>query len=72
MKVKIPKRVEIVGVDFESEYYEQFIGQQYDVIEIMGDGRIGLGIQTSDGLYPTSYWETSEVKVLEWEESEVD
>lgn len=64
-----PKRVKITG-NKEVEYYNQFIGQEYDVIDIVNGLEVVLPIEHENGDDMETLWGSDEYEVLEWEERE--
>ena len=65
----VPKRVKITG-NKEVEYYNQFIGQEHNVIDVVNGLEVVLPIVHVAGHEPETVWGSDEYEVLEWEEIE--
>ena len=68
--MRVPKRVKIVANNETDDngYYNQFIGNEYEVESTWDTWCITLGIKSDDGKYESTDWFEGEYEVLEWEE----
>ena len=68
--MRVPKRVKIVANNETDDngYYDQFIGNEYEVESTWDTWCVRLGIKSDDGNYESTDWFEGEYEVLEWEE----